>query len=62
MYSGSPPNLSHTSLNGDNVLANDGGALQVAAASGDNANGYGSALEVDAAVEGSDQLFDDGFE
>ncbi len=61
VYSGRAQNLSQPSLNGDNVFANDGGALQVAAASGDNAGGDASALDVGVAIEGSDILLTDGF-
>ena len=43
-YSGSTRNLAQTSLDSDTVFGDDGGALQLATASGDTASGYSIAL------------------
>lgn len=45
-YEGSARNLAQVSLANDNVFGDDGGALQIAAASGDAASGYDVALTV----------------
>jgi len=45
-YDGSSQNLAHTSLTSDNVFGDDGGALQIAAMTGDTASGYSATLTV----------------
>jgi len=45
-YDGSTENLAQTSLSADNVFGDDGGALQIAAMSGDSAKGYTATLTV----------------
>jgi protocatechuate 3,4-dioxygenase beta subunit len=62
LYPGSAQNLSQITLDGDNVFGNDGGVLQVATTTGDNANGYAATLDVGVAIEGSDVIYADGFE
>ncbi|MCE4026633.1 intradiol ring-cleavage dioxygenase [Microbacterium sp. Au-Mic1] len=45
-YDGSAQNLAQTSLSTDNVFGDDGGALQIAAMTGDAASGYTATLTV----------------
>jgi protocatechuate 3,4-dioxygenase beta subunit len=45
-YDGSAQNLAQTSLTSDNVFGDDGGALQLAATTGDPAKGYTATLTV----------------
>ncbi|SDM06444.1 intradiol ring-cleavage dioxygenase [Microbacterium azadirachtae] len=45
-YDGSAQNLAQTSLTSDNVFGDDGGALQLAAVTGDTARGYSATLTV----------------
>ncbi|MGO4681015.1 intradiol ring-cleavage dioxygenase [Microbacterium sp. 2MCAF23] len=45
-YDGSTANLAQTSLSADNVFGDDGGALQIAAMTGDSAKGYTATLTV----------------
>ena len=45
-YDGSAQNLAQTSLTSDNVFGDDGGALQLAAVTGDTTKGYSSTLTV----------------
>lgn len=45
-YDGSAQNLSQTSLTSDNVFGDDGGALQLAAVTGDTSRGYTASLTV----------------
>jgi protocatechuate 3,4-dioxygenase beta subunit len=45
-YDGSAQNLAQTSLTSDNVFGDDGGALQLAAVTGDTAKGYSATLTV----------------
>ena len=45
-YDGSAQNLAQTSLTSDNVFGDDGGALQLAAVTGDTAKGYTATLTV----------------
>ncbi|MFB7845032.1 intradiol ring-cleavage dioxygenase [Microbacterium sp. NPDC056052] len=45
-YDGSAQNLAQTSLSSDNVFGDDGGALQIAAMTGDAAGGYTATLTV----------------
>lgn len=61
-YSGSTQNLNGVSLNGDNVFGNDGGVLQLATTSGDNAAGWLSVLEVAVAAQPTDAIFANGFQ
>ncbi|MDR2323135.1 MAG: 3,4-dioxygenase subunit beta, partial [Microbacterium sp.] len=45
-YDGSTQNLAQISLSSDNVFGDDGGALQIAAMTGDVASGYTATLTV----------------
>jgi protocatechuate 3,4-dioxygenase beta subunit len=45
-YDGSAQNLARTSLTSDNVFGDDGGALQLAAVTGDTSKGYTASLTV----------------
>nr|MBS1902004.1 intradiol ring-cleavage dioxygenase [Actinomycetota bacterium] len=45
-YDGSAQNLAQTSLTSDNVFGDDGGALQLAAVTGDTSKGYSATLTV----------------